>query len=345
MTFIKKLIPAKTKRFIKSFLKVLTTVKCEDYNRVAVACDLLYCIIRFRVSCDEYLKYRFYELSNRYRKYFVLISHQRHEYFRIITRRFTYSKYEFYNRMPDLYHREIIRLPDCGEERLLEFAKKHKRFVVKPDHGSLGKNIKVFDYTNDKDVIDLYNYSFAGDQLVCEEFIKQHQLLTEFNPASVNTVRVVTLFCDDVVKIISAAIKFGAGDSIVDNMHRGGVGAQIDIDTGIVSTFGFDYKYNKFTHHPVSNKKIIGLEVPHWDMVKERVIEAHKRVPQCSLYGWDVAITQNDVDIVEANNAPGPMLMQTMDRIPKGRELFKAFRKGNPNKIDIKFPKVKKSKK
>ncbi len=345
MIFIMKMIPSGLKCRIKTFFKTIETVKGEGYNSFGICFDLLYCLIRFRVSCDEYLKYRFYELSNRYRKYFVLIYHQRHKYIKITTRRFTYSKFGFYKKIPDLFLREIICIPECGEEIFLEFARYHKKFIIKPDRGSLGKGIEVFEYTDDEHAKELYKKSFEG-QIICEEYISQHRALKDLNPFSVNTIRVVTLLCDGEVKILSAALKSGVGsDSIADNMHKGGIGAQIDIATGIVSTFGYDYKYNRYTHHPISNLKIIGFEVPNWNKVVERVTEAHKRLPQCSIFGWDVAITQDDVDIVEANNAPGPMLMQTMDRVPKGRELFKLFKKGNPNKIEIAVPKAKKKKK
>ena len=57
------------------------------------------------------------------------------------------------------------------------------------------------------------------------------------------------------------------------------------------------------------------------------VKEAHKRLPQCMLYGWDIAITETGVDIVEANSKPGTRIMQVMDAVPKGKHVLPLIKK------------------
>ena len=77
---------------------------------------------------------------------------------------------------------------------------------------------------------------------VCEEFICQHEKISALSPDSVNTIRIVSLWEPDGVKIISATLRTGGRAGVsVDNLKKDGVGAQIDIATGIVSTNGFDY--------------------------------------------------------------------------------------------------------
>lgn len=324
----------KIKRKLTPFYSTVRKVG-NGKRLVRIGFDLLYCKIRFHVSYDEYLKYDFYKHKNSYRKNFVLVYHQKKKYVSINTKKFTQSKYDFYNRIPDLYIREIIRIPDCGVESFVEFAKKHTKFITKPDKGSLGRSIEIFEYTTDLAAIEFFNKS-VNDSVICEEFIKQHDELNKLNPFSVNTVRVVSILQDDNVEIISAALKMGAKpDAFVDNMHKGGIGAQLDVDTGVVTTVGRNYNFKEFTHHPISGIQLQGFQVPNWDLIIERVKTAHKRLPQCMLFGWDMAITNDNVDIVEANNAPGPKLMQTMDKIPKGEKLMKLFKKGNPYKENV----------
>ena len=102
---------------------------------------------------------------------------------------------------------------------------------------------------------------------------------------------------------------------------------KVDIATGIISTFGKDFKLNSYAYHPVSGVKIIGFQIPHWDEAINLIKTAHKRVPQCALYGWDIAITEDGVDIVEANCHPGSRIMQAMDGIPKGKTLLPMMKK------------------
>lgn len=325
-------------RIKRKLLPFYSTVRTASKGRssfIGTAFDLLYSKVRFHVSYDEYLKYDFYKHKNSYRKNFLLVYHQRNKYVKINTKKFTQSKYDFYNRIPDLYVRKMIRIPDCGVDTFLDFAQRQVKFIAKPDKGSLGRSIEAFEYTTDEAAVEFFNKS-KDCPIVCEEFINQHKALSDLNPFSVNTVRVVTILQDGNVEVISAALKMGARpDVIVDNMHKGGIGAQVDINTGIVSTIGRDYKFKEFTHHPVSGIKINGFQIPNWDMVIDRVKTAHKRLPQCLLFGWDMAITDDNVDIVEANNAPGPKLMQTMDKLPKGEKVIKLFKKGNPHKEKV----------
>src|SRR5699024_2814343 len=72
------------------------------------------------------------------------------------------------------------------------FIKKHKKFFVKQIDGSHGKGIRVIDITNEKDIKKLFK-DLSKEKCIIEELIVQHKNLAEFNPTSVNTLRVVTL--------------------------------------------------------------------------------------------------------------------------------------------------------
>ena len=62
------------------------------------------------------------------------------------------------------------------------------------------------------------------------------------------------------------------------------------------------------------------------------VRKAHGQLPQCKLLGWDVAITPTGADIVEANNAPGTLLMQIGDMVPKGEKILQVIRQEEKKK-------------
>ena len=312
-----KKIKAFAKR-IRGYWRITKSIADNKWDRVVIAVDWIYSYLRFRISPDEYLKYTFYNYKNRYRKHFMLICHRKkYPYFQ--TRHFTRSKYLFYRRIPDLFAREMILVPQCGEDKFVEFLRKNGKIVIKPDTGSYGRNISIVEYADDASAKVLFSQFKESCPFVCEEFIHQHDVLQQLNPYSVNTIRAMSVLVNGEVEIISATLRAGVkADSIVDNLRSGGLGAAVDIATGIVTTFGKDYQFRTYSHHPLTGVQIIGLQIPHWQKVLTLIKEAHQRLPQCLLYGWDIAITPDGPDIIEANNAPGPLGNQAMDCVPKG---------------------------
>lgn len=307
------------------FLTLDQTVKSftdGNWDYITGVFDMIYCRLRYKIPKDEYIAYKFYNYKHRYRKNFI-IQWQRREYIKINSQAFTRSKYAFYQYIPDLFFREMIIAPFCGEEAFVAFLKKHQKIVVKPDQGSLGVGLEVVTYTDDAAAKTFFNGITAARPFICEEFIRQHPELSKLNPASVNTIRVASLLLDGEVTILSATLKTGAGtERITDNLSQGGIGAQIDVESGIVCTFGKDFDLKTFTHHPTTGAPILGVQIPHWDAAINLIKTAHKRLPQCMLYGWDIAITETGVDIVEANSKPGSRIMQVMDGVPKGKTLL-----------------------
>lgn len=315
------------KRKAKTFDNMIRPLAYGKWDYFVIAMDFLWCRYIQKVPGDEYLKYNFHNLKHRYRKHFIL-QRERSKFVNVNTNAFTKSKYVFHSYIPDLFQREIILAPFCGEEIFVQFLKKHQQIVVKPDRGSLGKGLEVVKYTDDQSAKDYFAGITAERPFICEEFIHQHPTLSQLNPGSVNTLRVVSLLQDDEVEIVAAILKTGLGDdNITDNLSLGGIGAQVDVATGIVCTFGKDFHFHTYTHHPHSGAPILGLQIPHWDQVIDTIKKAHKRLPQCMIYGWDIAITETGVDIVEANSKPGTRIMQVMDGIPKGQKILPLIKK------------------
>ena len=55
---------------------------------------------------------------------------------------------------------------------------------------------------------------------------------------------------------------------------------------------------------------MLGYKIPNWEKVIETVTEAAKVVPQCRYIGWDVAILNDDVELIEGNHNPDHDLLE-----------------------------------
>ena len=317
----------KIRRGLSLWLRHAKRLSSSRLGWIPIALDMVYCKLHFRITEYEYLKYNFHNFSNRYRKHFVLLYHKRFQYKKTSTKNFTLSKYTFAQRIPDLFVRPMLLLSNCSREAFITFLRNQGKVVIKPDQGSLGANVEIMEYTDDASAGVAYDRFSQGEPMLCEAFIAQHETLQKLNPYSVNTVRIVTILYEGKAEVVAAILRTGAvKDCIVDNLRQGGIGAQVDIPTGIITTFGYDYSSHIYVNHPLSGVQFIGLQIPHWEQAVKCVLEAHSRLPQCKIYGWDIAFTPDGIDIIEANNSPGPLIMQIMDCIPKGQHLLKLLK-------------------
>ena len=313
----------KEKKYLISVKKYLSMLDKPKGTRIAILFDCIYCHLRFHTTAGEYFSYKLYNYKNRYRKNFMLRYYQQRHYWRVNNRKVTDSKYGFYKKMQKFFQRQMISVPDCGEAEFLDFVQKHKKVILKPDRGSLGLGIFVLCYENDQQVLQCFRE--IQNKMLCEEFISQHHEMAALNPYSVNTLRIITIRHDAKnIEFISAALRIGAQpDSFVDNWAHNGIFAKVDIETGIVASFGIGHNNKKYAYHPLTGKQIIGMNLPNWPEVIHLIQKAHSELDENPIIGWDIAITETGAEIVEANSAPGPDTMQLADLIPKGEKLLK----------------------
>src|SRR5699024_7828925 len=127
-----------------------------------------------------------------------------------------------------------------------KFIKRHTEFIVKPPEGSHGKGIRFIQSREIKNVEVLFE-KMQKEKVLLEEKIIQHEKLSEFNPTSVNTLRVVTLLLpNDKVRVMTANLRMGNGPKYADNFHHDGIASLIDIETGIVVTGGIDRDFRRY---------------------------------------------------------------------------------------------------
>ena len=198
------------RRKMKTLDGMIRPLANGKWDYFVITLDFLYCRYLLKVPADEYLKYNFHNLKQRYRKNFIL-QRERKKFINVNTNGFTRSKYVFYSYIPDLFQREVILAPFCGEDAFVAFLKKHEKIVAKPDQGSLGKGLEVVKYIDDESAKEYFAGITAERPFICEEFINQHPVLSQLNPASVNTLRIVSLLQDDEVEIVAAILKTGMG--------------------------------------------------------------------------------------------------------------------------------------
>ena len=141
--------------------------------------------------------------------------------------------------------------------------------------------------------------------------ICQHRELEEFNPGSVNTLRIVTIRSNRGVKIMDAVLRIGNGNGVTDNFHQHGLAMKVDQETGRVISAAVDKSNRYYRDHPISGKTMVGFQVPSWEEVLQTVRSAAILTKEARYIGWDLAIlSDGKVAIIEGNCASDPDITQ-----------------------------------
>ena len=141
-------------------------------------------------------------------------------------------------------------------QNLRHLSKNTKRYF-KPDKASCGRGAEVLSLLDNETCQNKFE-ALSKKDMICEEFIFQCKEISDICPTSVNSCRILTLRDGQTVSVIAATFKTSKGSSFVDNMHADGIGAAVDVKTGVVITEGRDYANNTFIYHPMTGMVIPG---------------------------------------------------------------------------------------
>src|SRR5690554_5164203 len=185
-------------------------------------------------------------------------------------------------------------------EDFKKFIKVNNQIIVKPTNLNQGRgiNLKVYDISNQSSILSDYE-RFIKDKALIEERLFNHKKINQLNDTSLNSIRIYTVTDGVEVQIIKSLIRVGRKGSFIDNYHAGGLGASINSVTGKIDSDGVNFNNEIFSKHPDSGMEFKGFQIPMWEEVLSLVKEASLLNTKNKFVAWDIAITDNGVDIIE----------------------------------------------
>ena len=212
------------------------------------------------------------------------------------------NKASFNRLFSDFIHRKWFINKDVTYEQFLKYTSGISAVMYKPMDSSQGKGITKYELTSTNKQ-KVYNTLANLPRGLVEEFITQHDSVKAFCDTSVNTIRVMTLNANGKCNFLHAVFRMGCG-KVVDNFHAGGVGAIVDVETGLIVTHASDLEGNVYPTHPYSGLDSMGFQIPNWEKVRQACEAIYNRVPNLNMIGWDFAITPDGFELVEGNSTP-----------------------------------------
>ncbi len=269
----------------------------------------LYLRFKYGVSMIDYFLYEFYRSSDfdvtRY-----MTERQRVELYRYADQgdylHICANKKDFYETFSEYMQKDCMFVDsEADKEDFLKFVQGKKEIIAKPRDGQRGIGVTKLNVEGDEAVKEAWAYCLK-DRLLVENVITGCRELEVFHPLSLNTIRVSTAMTKTgEVHIMAATIRTGVGDNYVDNGHSHGVYAAIDVETGVISTIGYNANGERFPAHPNTGVPFGGTQIPCWAELRELVVKAAQKVPQLRYVGWDWALDKDYNWILIEGNEPG----------------------------------------
>lgn len=217
---------------------------------------------------------------------------------------------------------KVISMMDLPEgynnnfEEIFRLVEEKGVLALKPDEGSHGDGFYKFTFENGKYQLNYQDVS-KEDVLRILEDVKNQYLITEYidmckelkavYDGAVNTVRMIVFKKDGrTPEIGNAYIRFGSKKTgAVDNVGAGGMTAAIDVETGHFhnAKIVMDNSIEDCPIHPDTGVPIDGY-LPHWDKVKEDVLNVTASIKQLEWFGVDLAVTDEGIKFPEINRFP-----------------------------------------
>jgi len=293
-------------KLLSEQVKYIRTQNKKSY--MSIVLDMVKGAVKRGISYSDYCYLQFYSKNDVERNSYIG-SAEIYEFQKKLNNKssvkYLNNKILFNEKFKKYVKRESIDVTHTTDEEFKKWIKNKELLIAKPSEGTIGGGIEKINLKNFGDSKEIKEYLNERKLDLVEEFIVQNKEVSRLNPDSVNTIRIMTVLDSNrKVNIIDAAIRMSIG-KVVDNFNAGGISAPIDIETGKIKgpAVSKDIKDDElYFKHPITKENLIGFQIPHWEKVLETVDNACYVVPEVRTVGWDIAILNDGVLLVEGNH-------------------------------------------
>ena len=244
---------------------------------------------------------------------------------------------ERYCPSPEIYaverHGQIIGMHGRvfnGWDDVIALLKEVGAFVVKPVGEGKGNNIHIVKFngngiimggqpSSEEELISCLKRS--KNWFICA-YAQQADYLNEIYANSANTIRMIVLRNSETkqLELCYAVQRIGtAWTGAVDNGSKGGLVANIDLETGELSEARTLHNLTVYENHPDTRAQIKGRVIPNWEAIKSGVTEVSSHFPYLDIIAWDILPTPDGFTVIEANTSSGVNIIQLWGPQRNGR--------------------------
>lgn len=278
--------------------------------------DLLLSRILIGVPYERYIDFCFYDKPWKGRRDYLFNEWKYYvKYNPGVTRDNHDDKSEIMSKILPYLKRDVLKTQNLSLDAFRTFVQGKKSFFYKPLDGDSGRGIEKILVKDD--VESLYAEVLKKNDGILEETVIQHKDMDKMNPNLVQTIRFFVCKSSFGAKIVFSALRTSLKDNVcVDNAGAGGAFANVDLNTGMVSTNAFseiialkgDFDVclvngHGIEKHPVTGTVFKGFKLPFFEEAKALVHKISNNVDFYGrhLLGFDIAISEKGPVVIEVN--------------------------------------------
>lgn len=215
-----------------------------------------------------------------------------------------------------------------GFPEIVERFREHAevRLILKPQNDALGTGVRfvcvrhgeVFDIEDRPLALESFcaalDRDMERDDYLVQEFVRPHPAMAALGSGkALGTLRILAQLRDEQVTLLYALSRIPCGNNPHDNFSGGRTGnliAAVDTETGRLHVaYGrrdprYDRLMERFERNPDTGRPIAGEVVPQWSVIRDVVERAARTFPALPVLGWDIALSDVGVVVIEANSNP-----------------------------------------
>lgn len=220
------------------------------------------------------------------------------------------NKHLFNAHFAPFVKRKWLYSKDMTIEAFSELCRSCSTLMIKPEDGLEGNGIsKITPPHSQGSIYQLFKQAKNHSVMIEECIVQHHDMI--YGNTSVNTIRAHSVIDHEgKVHLSKMLFRVGVGDSVVDNYAHGGCVYEVQLETGRIISPSLKKDGTEVFIHPQTDIFMLGRRIPNWDKVCEGVKQAHAMLPGCRFIGWDVAITEDGIELIEGNHNPDYELLE-----------------------------------
>lgn len=292
------------------FFQFLSIASNEvNKSRVSLFFSAVISVYKYNIGLIDFFYFKFYRLSENQRQTYMGTGFK-YEYDLVMNpvseRSILQNKLKFFDTYHPFIKHGMCRVEDLesNNERAQKILSNSSgKLAAKDALGQCGWGVEVIN-TSDYSRESLIQMMKSKGFNMVEEFIVQHDELAKLSDSGLNTVRIITQLNDkDEVEHIGPTLRITV-NSAVDNMAMGNIAAPIDILSGKIISEGVYQSLDKSPekYHPITKEPIVGFQVPFWNELLDLTRQAALFNKKNRSIGWDIAITNEGVSLLEGNH-------------------------------------------
>jgi putative polysaccharide biosynthesis protein len=201
---------------------------------------------------------------------------------------------------------------------------------LKPTQGSQGFGIILLNEATIREQSSEVFEALINNSYIHQEVVIQHSEVSMIHNKSINSIRLETFIDNkDNIHFLGAYMRFGSGDSVVDNVSSGGFFVPVNIEEGKLfkkALTGMIKGARICDKHPDSGFVFEDFKIPHFNEALILVRHVASLFPGY-IQGWDIAITENGPIIIEGNDSPAMLYSEFSYHGFKNKSVFKEIMK------------------